>query len=315
MRVLVIGCGSIGTRHIKNLTNLNQIEKIFICTGIPDPIEKFENKEKLEIVGSIGNLNFDFAIVANETHKHIETAQIFAEQGKHLFIEKPLSLNLNGIVNLQKTVQKNNCKVFLAYNLRFLGAIQVLKDILSKKEIGDLYFAKIEFGHYLPFWGLKRDYRQNFRASRKKGGGVALDFTHEIDYMRYLFGQPKRWKVLKTKVSELEINTDDLFEGIYEYESGFLCNVHLDFLQNARKREIRIVGSAGSLMCDFVGRKIKLNVNDKETLWNNNDLFDIDKTYRDELNHFIRIIENKEPSRVTLDDGIRAIELVNEQHV
>lgn len=315
MKVLVIGCGSIGTRHIKNLINLNQIEKIFIYTSILDPIGRFENKEKLEVVGSIGNLNIDFAIVANETHNHIETAQIIAEQGKHLFIEKPLSQNLDGIINLQKTVQKNNCKVFLAYNLRFLSAIQVIKNALSKEEIGNLYFAKVEFGHYLPFWGLKCDYRQNFRASREKGGGVSLDFTHEIDYMRYLFGQPKRWKVLKTKVSELEINTDDLFEGIYEYESGFLCNVHLDFLQNARKREIRIVGSNGSLECDFVGRKIKLNVNGKEALWNNNDLFDIDKTYRDELNHFIQVIESKEPARVTLDDGIRAIELVNEQHV
>ena len=85
--------------------------------------------------------------------------------------------------------------------MRFLGAVRHIKEQLAKNLLGDIYFAQIEAGQYLPLWR-ERDYTESYSAHKSKGGGVALDLSHEIDYMRYLFGNPCSWKVFKTKVSK-----------------------------------------------------------------------------------------------------------------
>ena len=109
--------------------------------------------------------------------------------------------------------------------------MKYVKDRLSEKIIGDLYFAKIEVGQFLPLWRPDRDYRDSYSASKAKGGGVALDLSHEIDYMRYLLETPVTGKYLKARASKLEIDSDDVFEGIYRYDNNFICNVHMDYLQ------------------------------------------------------------------------------------
>jgi len=160
-----------------------------------------------------------------------------------------------------------------------------------------------------------RDYRNSYSASEAKGGGVALDLSHELDYMRYLFGEPCNWKVMKARVSKLEIDSEDIFEGIYRYDNNFICNVHMDYLQKDKKREIRIVGSEGMLNCDLIGKSIRIIRDDKETITSDDCMFDFDKTYSDELNHFIGTIQGKTAPSTTVEDGIMALRLLEDKGV
>jgi len=316
MKVLVVGCGSIGRRHVNNLLKLDNIENILIYTKhCPENLTTEDKKEKIVIINSLRDAEVDSAIISNETYKHIETAIFLAEKGINLFIEKPLSHNLKKVDRLRDVVKRKKIKAFIGYNLRFLGAIEYIKDQLSKGILGNLYFAKIEVGQNLSQWRPDRDYRNSYSSSREKGGGVALDLSHEIDYMRYLFGDPCYWKVIRTKVSGLEIDSDDIFEGVYVYDNNFVCNVHMDYLQLDKKRDIRIVGSEGTLVCDFVKKNIRVNRNNKEETVNDASLFDINKTYENELIHFMASIENDTEPKVTLDDGIKALKLLEDGNV
>ena len=331
MRVLVVGCGSIGRRHISNLLAIEKIESIVVCTKNEECLEKFGNENKIEFTSELNNLpvsqdsrpsfsssnEIDFAIIANETSKHIDTAVFLAERGIHLFIEKPLSHNLEKVDILRETAERKKIKIYIAYNLRFLGALQYIKDVLSRKDLGSLYFAKIEVGHYLPSWRSTIDYRKTYSAaSNTRGGGVALDLSHEVDYMRYLFGDPYHWKVMKTKVSTLEIDAEDIFEGLYKYDSGFICSVHMDYLQTDTRREIRIEGSEGILEGDLIRKIIRIKDKEKkELLVTDENLFDTAKTYIEELNHFVRVIERKEEPAITLHDGISVLNLLEDRNV
>ena len=331
MRVLIVGCGSIGRRHISNLLAIEKIERIVVCTKNEECLEKFGNEKKIEFTGELNNLpvsqdsrpsfsssnEIDFAIIANETSKHIDTAVFLAERGIHLFIEKPLSHNLEKVDILRETAERKKIKIYIAYNLRFLGTLQYIKEVLSRKGLGSLYFAKIEVGQYLPSWRSTIDYRKTYSAaSNTRGGGVALDLSHEVDYMRYLFGDPYHWKVMKTKVSTLEIDAEDIFEGLYKYDSGFICSVHMDYLQTDTKREIRIEGSEGTLVGDLIRKIIKIKDKEKkELLVTDENLFDTAKTYIEELNHFVRVIEGKEEPAITLHDGISALKLLEDRNV
>jgi predicted dehydrogenase len=316
MRALVVGCGSIGRRHIGNLIQLANIDNILIFTKNKHCLDDFEDNDRIKIVSSLESISTDFAIIANETYKHIDTAIFLANRGIDLFIEKPVSHNLERVNVLEEIIKKNKkLKVFVGYNLRFLGALKYLKKQLSLKVIGDLYFAKIEVGQYLPSWRPDKDYRNCYSSYKEKGGGVALDLSHEIDYMRYLFGDPCVWKVLKTKVSQLEIDSEDMFDGIYQFSDKFVCTVHMDYLQRDKKREIRIVGSKGTIICDFIGKYIKSEVNGDEALINNESMFDINETYVDQLKHFISAREEKRKPDITLSDGIKVLELLEDWHV
>lgn len=314
MHAIVVGYGSIGQRHVRNLLKIKAIEKIAVCTKNISCENAFKNNKKVEIVSSLKNINADFAIIANETYKHVDTALFLADKGIHLVIEKPLSHDLKRTGLLKKEVARKKLKLCVAYNMRFLGAIKYIKKQLEKNLLGDLYFAQIEAGQYLPLWR-KRDYTESYSAHKSKGGGVALDLSHEIDYMRYLFGNPSSWKVFKARVSKLKINSEDMFEGLYKYDNNFMCSIHLDYLQSEKRRFIRIVGSKGTLICDFAEKYIKIKNDIKETIVSDESMFDFDKTYSDELNHFVGTIQGKTVPSVTLEDGIMALRLLEDKGV
>ena len=256
----------------------------------------------------------DFAIIANETYKHIDTAIALAEKGCNLFIEKPISHNLEKIDLLKEITQKKQIKVFVAYNLRYLPAIQYIKDQISKHIIGALYFAKIEVGQYLPSWRPEVSYIDSYSASAEYGGGVALDLSHEVDYMRYLFGEPCLWKTMRSKASDLAISSEDIFEGIYKYKEGFVCNVHMDYLQRKAERKIRIVGSRGEIVCDFIEKWMEIKSPDGGMQVTEEKLFKMEDTYKNELQEFIETITSNKPVAISIEDGIKAIELLEDSY-
>ena len=317
MKALVVGYGSIGRRHILNLSKIDSIEQIIVYTKIKDGFENTCEKKVSFIEASTLGLGavterykVDFAIIANETYKHIDAAIILAERGIHLFVEKPLSHNLEKVNLLKEVVQKNKIKIFIAYNLRYLPAIQYLKDQMSQKVLGNLYFAQIEVGQYLPFWRPHVNYTDSYSANAEFGGGVALDLSHEVDYMRFLFGEPFLWKTVKSKASELDIDSEDIFEGIYKFECGFMCHVHMDYLQRKAKRSIRIVGSKGEIVCDFIGKRIDIHSPDHAIRLTEEKLFKIEDTYKDELERFIETLKSKNVTAISIDDGIKALRLL-----
>jgi predicted dehydrogenase len=194
--------------------------------------------------------------------------------------------------------------------------MQYIKNQINAGAIGSLYFAEIEVGQYLPAWRPSSDYRESYSASKYKGGGAALDLSHEIDYMRYLFGDPFSWKIMRSKVSDLEIDSEDLYKGIYQFSSGFLCSAHMDYIRHDKKRGINIIGSKGTLACDFINKYIKKQSNNGEiSLIEDAHLFDFDESYKSELNHFIECIVKDKTPQITLDDGIEVLKLIESDHV
>ena len=319
LNALVVGYGSAGKRHLRNLLRLECIGGVAVCTGMPgaesDPRVRFiSSLGEAESRGSIEN-GFDFAIVANETGRHMETAIELAGRGIDLLIEKPLSNSLDGVEVLEDAVRQRGLKVGVAYNFRFLGALGRVKEELRKKTIGEALFARIEAGQYLPAWRPGRDYRRSYSASRARGGGVTLDLSHEIDYMRYLFGEPVEWKVMRSKAGSLDIDSEDVFEGVYRFTNGFVCSVHLDYLRSEKRRMISITGSNGAIECDLAGARLRAVREGRSEDMGTPAIFDLEQSYMDELVHFIGSVDNGRNPGPGLEDGIAALRLIEDSHV
>ncbi|MEW6600337.1 MAG: Gfo/Idh/MocA family oxidoreductase [Nitrospirota bacterium] len=313
MNALVIGCGSIGRRHISNLIASDRVNRIIVLTQNRKCAKGLEDSGKLVMVSSLSGVSADFAVIANETAKHIETAVQLAEKNIDLFIEKPLSHNLDGADMLKSLAVKKGLKIFIGYNLRFLGIMRYIKEQVDGKSLGDLYFSKIEVGQYLPLWRTGTDYRDSYSASRERGGGVALDLSHELDYMRYIFGDPVNWKVMRSRTGSLDMDAEDIFEGLYLFGNNFVCNVHMDCLQENAKRSIRIEGSRGALTCDFIGKELTVSSQSGRTVINDPVLFDVHETYKTEMDSFMDVIEKRVEPAITIEDGIAVLRLIEDE--
>jgi predicted dehydrogenase len=252
----------------------------------------------------------DIVFVCTPPTSHIEIATKAVGVGSHVFIEKPISNNLDGIDELIKFSNKTSKKITVGYNLRFHEGMRLVKNILNEGKIGKVICARAEFGYYLPYWRPTQDYRKNFIA-KKDGGGIILDgASHEIDYLRWLLGEVSEIYCVSGKLSSLDVESEDTAEIVLKFSSGTIAGLHMDFVRHDYCRNCEIVGEKGTIVWNFAENCVK--VYDSETkAWSvvKTDE-DANKMYVSEVKEFLECVRSdKEPS-VTAADGKRVLELV-----
>ena len=187
MNVLIIGYGSAGRRHATILNKFKKINNIYIKTN-----QKIKCFNKINFISDINNLDFDLIIVANETYKHYSTCKYLEKKfnSKIILCEKPL---FEKFYNFRP--KKN--RFYVAYNLRFHKCLIYIK---KKVNLDKVFYVEAETSSYLPNWRKDDDYSKRYSAFPNKGGGVLLDMSHEIDYLRWLF--PK-FKIINRNLLEV----------------------------------------------------------------------------------------------------------------
>jgi len=300
MKIMVIGCGSIGRRHMKNLIDLKVDEVIGVdlneeyCEWVR---ENLSLRTYNDLNKALEEEKPNGVLICTPPNSHVKLAKIVTKYNSHLFIEKPISDTLEGIDELIEIVDKNKIKCTVGYNLRFNKGIQKIKKIIEEKKYGKLLYSKILFGQYLPDWRPWQDYKESYTARKELGGGIILDASHEIDYALWFFGIPKEILSISDKVSELEVNVEDTSEIIMQFENKAIVNIHLDFVRRDKKRCCEIVFENGTVYYDFINNEFK-EFDVKENKWNIEKIEeDANEMYVNEMKHFIQMInENAEPS-------------------
>jgi len=313
MKILVVGCGSIGQRHIQNLKKISDVE--IVACRMKGEIKEIEEKFDVKTVCGLDKglaQNPDAVLITTPTSTHIPVALKTAENNCHLFIEKPLSHNLEGVKKLIRSVNEKQLSCIVGYNRRFHPGLKLIKEFLEKKVIGDIVSARVEAGQYLPEWHPSKDYRKEYFAKKSLGGGVLLDLSHEIDYIRWLLGEVKEVFSFVSKLSHLEIETEDVAEILLRFKSGAIGEVHLDYIQRFPFRSCQIIGDKGTLLCDFNENKVRL-FSAKDKKWKvilEDKKYDKNKMYVDEIKHFINCINRKKKPVIDEIDGKKVLEIV-----
>ncbi|RME08367.1 MAG: gfo/Idh/MocA family oxidoreductase, partial [Anaerolineae bacterium] len=211
MKFLIVGIGSIGKRHLRNLRALGYGDLLAYRSSRRDveAIEReFGVRSFFDLEQALAEKP-DVVIVSNPTHWHIPVALAAARAGAHLFLEKPLSHTLEGVSELSALVKQHNLKAMVAYPLRFYAGTQKMRALLKEGAIGQPLYVRAEVGSYLPDWRPGSDYRQVYSAHAEMGGGVLLDLSHEVDYLYWLFGPPENLTAQIQNTGALEIDAED----------------------------------------------------------------------------------------------------------
>ncbi|PZE20535.1 Gfo/Idh/MocA family protein [Paenibacillus xerothermodurans] len=182
VRVGVVGAGGIGAEHLKHLHNNEYAELAAVC----DIVQANAERAAAEF-GAAAYSDFDemlakeqldalFLCVPPFAHGHMEEKA--AERGIHLFVEKPVGLDMETVERKRSAIESANIMVSTGYCLRHLDTIARAKQYLRDKKIAMVRAHR--FGSFLPVpW---------WRDITKSGGQLVEQTTHNVDLMRYLAG-------------------------------------------------------------------------------------------------------------------------------
>ena len=183
MKILIVGLGSIGKRHLINICSKTNYEIIVYTRRTDLQLIRRKNIKIFDNLDLCLKENPNVAFITNETINHIPIALKLAKKGLHLFIEKPLSNDLRQIRNLLQIVKEKRIVTLVGCNFRFHKCIQKIKSLIEQKKIGKIISVKVECGTYLPDWHPYEDYSKGYAARDDLGGGVVLTCIHELDYL------------------------------------------------------------------------------------------------------------------------------------
>ena len=315
-RVLIVGLGSIGKRHLRLARGLMPYADIRVL--------RHQNKNEVPEYSNGSFTNLDeavafkpqIAVIASPASFHVATSQSLADDGVHLLIEKPLSNSLSGVARLLETCRDKNLVLLTGYNLRFLPSLQRYRDLLDEHIIGNIHSVRCEIGQYLPTWRPDTDYRTSVSASSEMGGGVLLELSHELDYLRWIFGEVEWVKATLRQQTELEIDVEDsahLTLGFKPESKNrqLIAQVNLDFIRHDTTRICTAIGEKGTLRWNGLNGDVSFySAGSNEWIDLYSHLHHRDESYLAEWKNFMEcVVQHKKPL-VTGEDGLKVLEII-----
>lgn len=287
MKIIIFGLGSIGERHARLLLN-NYDHEIYAFRSSkkskPNKIgiaELFSWQEVEKVAPQV-------AIISNPTSLHIKTALRCAGLGMHLFIEKPLSHDLDGVARLKALCRRKGLTCYVGYCLRFHPVIKKLKELLNGNKI---YQARVVCSSYLPDWRPGKDPKSTYSARRGLGGGVLLDLSHEFDYVSYLFGGIKEMQGVFGKLAKVTRDAEDFADVLITAGNNVRVNLHIDYFSRLNERSIKIDCEGGYILGDLIGGGVERSINGDREVFK----FEVDRNayLREQMAYFLMNLGKK----------------------
>lgn len=302
MKVLIIGLGSIARKHIRALREIDPACEIYALRSNPDAIPEDETKNLFSWDEAFNLIPYEFAIISNRTRDHGTTLRKLISFNCPLLIEKPVLADLDEARELGELLEKNKIATYVACNLRFHPCLQFMSRYLEQNR-PYIQETTSYCGSYLPEWRPGRDFRSLYSANKDQGGGAHLDLIHELDYLHWLFGFPKRHERFLNSQSNLGIDAVDYAHYVLDYGT-FFSTVTLNYFRRMPRREFEIVTEKDVFSIDLLQSRILKN--DKE-------IFSAEpgfiNTYKLQLNYFLDSINSKTKMMNDFSEAVRTLKI------
>jgi predicted dehydrogenase len=306
LKILIIGLGSIGKKHVDAILILYPEAQIYA-------LRTNSNSEDYKDVKNIYSKNeippnLDFIIISNITSSHGDTILDMLHYGCPLFIEKPVISDLKNADEIFHQLTKTGIKTYVACNMRFHPSIEFIKNYFKAENLR-VNEVNIYSGSFMPDWRPGKDFRKIYSANKEMGGGVHLDLIHEMDYCCWIFGYPEYSKSLYLNRSSLEINAIDSARYLLVYPD-FSASISLNYFRRDAKRLIEIITTDDTIVIDLLKNTVISNIRNMVLFESE---FKIIDTYTKQIRYFINQIKSSSEPMNNFENAIKVLKLaVNE---
>jgi predicted dehydrogenase len=255
VRALVLGCGSIGSRHARNL----------VALGVEVVVSDVDDAAAARLASSAGAVAVDrgtappcdLVVVATPTSRHVDDLAWGLRRGADVFVEKPLAASLDGVAAARHLATRHPDRVvMIGCNLRFTEGFAAVWANLGA--VGRVAAIMADYGWWLPSWRPATDYRSQYSASRALGGGIVLDAIHEIDYTLALAGPATAVSGICSSTGVLDIGVEDVADITLRHAGGSQSHIHLDYLRRVYSRSCTVIGTLAEVRWDVPRGTVEL---------------------------------------------------------
>lgn len=311
-KIGVIGLGSIGLRHAKNLANLgHQVIAWDPDRAKCDEAMRYRGSGSNSIpIGTVDCIHDathgdeDGVVIASPTNLHIEhLSRVLREHTAPVFVEKPIA-HSDRVFHLEDLIKSR--PMMVGYNLRFHSCVKKAKEWLDAGLIGEPIWANFTCAQYNDKPAYLRD-------------GVIFNWSHEIDLALYLLGPAKvaasSTRIDRPGTANSDVNCygvgDSMADILLTHDSGTRSAIHLDYDSNPEHRGFTIVGTRTSMTANLLTgvMTVKRNYGDElpdlticlDNNWSDN--------YIEEMQAFLDRIDGKQTLGADGKDGLAVLDI------
>ena len=311
LKLLVVGCGSIGKRHAQVLWDMGA-RNLTACD--PSEAQRQSMRELLPIETvadydeALKTGGFDAVFILTPTAMHIDMTRRALEAGCHVFIEKPLAYTQEGVAEIKALAEKKGLALMVGFCFRYHEVLLRAKKLLDEGCIGRLINVRAFMGE--PFAEIQPNYL-NMYYSKYSG---AFELIHDLDLAIWYAGQEvEEVHSVYGSFSDMGMDSPDSIEMLLRFQDRMAATVHLDFYQHPRRRQIELMGVKGTITVEFASW-------DRATLsWYNTDTRAWSVTeyptarndmFRDEDREFLLAVLGEGEITCTVDEACKSLGVV-----
>ena len=241
-RALVIGAGSIGTRHAEVLAASGHEVAVVSSRRLDRPAVYADTAE------AVAGFAPDYVVVATETGRHADSVDALRGAGYagRVLIEKPLAVDADRLGAFER--------VGVGFNLRFHPVIRRFAELLAGVRV---HTVEAYAGQALAGWRPGRAVAEQYSASRAQGGGVLRDLSHELDYLGWMLGPCRGVFARGGRLADVTVDSDDAWGIVSEYRDAPVVTLQLNYLDTRSRRRIVANTSEGTIEADVIAGVIQ----------------------------------------------------------
>jgi predicted dehydrogenase len=312
--ILILGTGSVGKRHARNLHELgctiscmdprgDRLEEV-VAAGVPVHSVYQSVEDACRRAES-----FDGVVVASPPRFHVDQCLAALNRRLPVLLEKPVSPDLENARRLQQEVSRSGVPLLLGYTWRWWPSLVRVRELIAQQVVGRLRHVTFTMAAHLADWHPWERYQDFFMASRELGGGALLDESHWLDLMIWYFGMPESIIARVEKLSDLEIETDDNVDMLVSYPENCLKVVlHLDLYRRPHEKSIQFVGDHGTVVWEpnqiKIGKTLEPQWEIEPFPQERNDMFVA------VAREFMDVLAGRAVSSCTIADGVNVLRVV-----
>ena len=313
IRVGVIGYGYWGPNIVRNLHALDSARVAAICDRSPDAQRRAKHAyPSVQITSDASEVlrspRIDAVAVVTPVCTHFALAKAALENGKHVFVEKPLTSNATQAEELIELAQKRDLKIMVDHTFLFTGAVKKIRQLIDQGELGELYYydsMRVNLGLF------------------QHDIDVIWDLApHDLSIMDYLIRKEPE-SVVATGETHLDAHADVAFITVY-FPQNTIAHINVNWLSPVKVRTTLIGGEKKMLVWNDLEPDEKIKVYDKGVqIASREGVYELLVSYRSgdmwapkieqtealkvELNYFVSCIENNE---TPFNDGVAGLRVI-----
>ncbi len=308
--ILVIGCGSIGERHVRTFLKTGRC-RIVACdtrTAILAAMaERYGVSTAADWRAAYRTEPVHAVVIATPANSHVVIAQEALQHGCHCLIEKPLSLNLNGLAELRAAQRQSGRTVAIAYVQHLRPEIAAARAFIRSGQFGRVCHAAVVTGQHFPTF--RPAYREIYYRDRAQGGGAIQDaLTHMSNAMEWILGPTRSLYCDATHQALPDVEVEDTVSIIARTEAGAMVSYTLTQFQAPNELTILLNAERGSVKVELhLNRWGQCALGDSDWTWHDLPAVVRDTMFIAQADAFLNACADQPSDLATLDEGIRCV--------